>query len=100
MDEWWTNKSVPPSSGVMKPKPFSSENHFTVPYAMSVTSTALSAANAEELLRQLAGGTRCVVHRAGCPASSHGSSAEESATVNDGRSPPGAGSRSLHHLGL
>src|SRR3954447_13441894 len=27
----WTNKSRPPSSGVMKPKPLSSENHLTVP---------------------------------------------------------------------
>src|SRR5919204_5568776 len=27
----WTNRSRPPSSGVMKPKPLSSENHLTVP---------------------------------------------------------------------
>src|SRR5436305_10455365 len=27
----WTNKSRPPSSGVMKPKPLSSLNHLTVP---------------------------------------------------------------------
>src|SRR5579875_2067395 len=28
---WWTNRSRPPPSGVMKPNPFSSLNHFTVP---------------------------------------------------------------------
>src|ERR671936_1982524 len=31
---WWTKRSLPPSSGVMKPKPFESLNHFTVPVAM------------------------------------------------------------------
>src|ERR1700733_6035264 len=31
MLEWCTNRSRPPSSGVMKPKPFSSLNHLTVP---------------------------------------------------------------------
>src|SRR5947209_5137031 len=30
----WTNRSRPPSSGVMKPKPLSSLNHLTVPVAM------------------------------------------------------------------
>src|SRR4051812_7576891 len=30
----WTNASLPPSSGVMKPKPFSSLNHFTTPVAI------------------------------------------------------------------
>src|ERR1039457_1706173 len=34
MLEWWTNRSRPPSSGVMKPKPFSSLNHLTVPVAI------------------------------------------------------------------
>src|SRR3954447_2746830 len=33
--EWWTNRSFPRSSGVMKPKPLSLLNHFTVPVAMS-----------------------------------------------------------------
>src|SRR3954464_8190467 len=32
--EKWTNASLPPSSGVMKPKPFSSLNHFTTPVAI------------------------------------------------------------------
>src|SRR4051794_12352077 len=31
MPEKWTKRSRPPSSGVMKPKPLSSENHLTVP---------------------------------------------------------------------
>src|SRR3954468_19029842 len=31
---WWTKRSLLPSSGVMKPKPFSSLNHLTVPVAM------------------------------------------------------------------
>src|SRR3954447_3327046 len=29
--EKWTKRSRPPPSGVIKPKPFSSENHLTVP---------------------------------------------------------------------
>src|SRR5687768_11923513 len=36
MPVWWTNRSLPGSSGVMKPKPFSSLNHFTVPVAISM----------------------------------------------------------------
>src|SRR5947209_3385573 len=32
---WWTNRSRPPSSEAMNPKPFSSLNHFTVPVGMS-----------------------------------------------------------------
>src|SRR4051795_865393 len=39
MPEWWTKRSLPPSSGVMKPKPFSSLNHFTVPVAMLIVSS-------------------------------------------------------------
>src|ERR1700712_57216 len=31
---WWTKRSLLPSSGVMKPKPFSALNHLTVPCAM------------------------------------------------------------------
>src|SRR3954452_8841735 len=34
MSLWWTKRSLPPSSGVMKPKPLSSLNHLTVPVAM------------------------------------------------------------------
>ncbi len=36
MPEKWTNRSFPPSSGVMKPKPFSSLNHLTVPVGILV----------------------------------------------------------------
>src|SRR5206468_10254711 len=36
MAEWWTKRSFPPSSGVMKPKPLSLLNHFTVPLARIV----------------------------------------------------------------
>src|SRR5215218_11255559 len=36
MPEWWTNRSLPWSSGVMKPKPLSSLNHFTVPVAIVI----------------------------------------------------------------
>src|SRR2546422_4054058 len=32
---WWANRSLPPSSGVMNPKPLESLNHFTVPVGMS-----------------------------------------------------------------
>src|SRR6266516_6174737 len=31
---WWTKRSLAPSSGVMKPYPLLSLNHFTVPVAM------------------------------------------------------------------
>src|ERR1700754_5035837 len=34
MPVWCTNRSLPWSSGVMKPKPLSSLNHLTVPVAM------------------------------------------------------------------
>src|SRR3954470_2094510 len=34
MAVWWTKRSLPPAPGVMKPKPFSSLTHLTVPVAM------------------------------------------------------------------
>src|SRR3954454_14328282 len=34
MSLWWTKRSLPDSSGVMKPNPFSSLNHLTTPWAM------------------------------------------------------------------
>src|SRR5687767_7707200 len=37
MAEKCTKRSLLPSSGVMKPKPFASLNHFTVPVLMSVS---------------------------------------------------------------
>src|SRR3954452_13638016 len=36
MPVWWTKRSLPLSSGVMKPKPLSSLNHLTVPVAMAI----------------------------------------------------------------
>src|SRR3954452_16845395 len=38
--EKWTKASFPPSSGVMKPKPFSSLNHLTTPVAIQHLLTA------------------------------------------------------------
>ena len=38
----WTNRSRPPSSGVMKPKPLSSLNHLTVPVAIYSPSKRLA----------------------------------------------------------
>src|SRR4051794_18708579 len=40
MPEKCTNASFPPSSGVMKPKPFSSLNHLTTPVAIQHLLTA------------------------------------------------------------
>jgi hypothetical protein len=53
MPVWWTKRSLPGSSGVMKPNPLSSLNHFTVPVAMfSSTAIFLVTADAEVLVRQ------------------------------------------------
>src|SRR4051812_17230868 len=41
MPEKCTNASLPPSSGVMNPKPFSSENHLTTPVATYNSSSRL-----------------------------------------------------------
>src|SRR2546422_10396029 len=38
MPPWWTKRSFPPSSGVMKPYPLSSLNHLTIPVANALTS--------------------------------------------------------------
>src|SRR5258708_34799407 len=51
MPEWWTNRSLHDSSGVMKPKPFSSLNHFTVPVAMW-TSTGVVVLRSRRTLRE------------------------------------------------
>ena len=37
---WWTNRSSPPSSGVMKPKPLVELNHLTVPVAFCPSAMA------------------------------------------------------------
>src|ERR1700754_106269 len=44
---WWTNRSFDWSSGVMKPKPLSSLNHFTVPVAIDASSVVMCEAYAE-----------------------------------------------------
>src|SRR3954464_15691601 len=49
---WWTKRSLLPSSGVMKPKPFSSLNHLTVPCAMCFLHGVLRAASAVVAQRQ------------------------------------------------
>jgi hypothetical protein len=36
MAVWWTKQSLSPFSGVMKPKPFASLNHFTVPRVRAI----------------------------------------------------------------
>src|SRR3954451_22013065 len=54
MPEKWTKRSRPPSSGEMKPKPFSSLNHLTVPVAMYFLH-GVRAAHAEMLLGTTAG---------------------------------------------
>src|SRR4051794_12805852 len=45
---WCTNRSLLWSSGVMKPKPFSSLNHLTVPVAIMRSSVVLVLRNAED----------------------------------------------------
>src|SRR4051812_46547393 len=52
MPVWCTKRSLPPSSGVMKPKPLSSLNHFTMPVAM--------------MLRKPSTGLFYVLHAEGC----------------------------------
>src|SRR6187397_1197233 len=39
MAVWWTKQSLSPFSGVMKPKPFASLNHFTVPRVRAIAPT-------------------------------------------------------------
>src|SRR4051795_6264587 len=48
MAVWWTKRSRFPSSGVMKPKPLSSLNHFTVPDGTCVVLHASCAATCAE----------------------------------------------------
>src|SRR3954466_777919 len=55
MPEWWTKRSLPGSSGVMKPKPLSSLNHLTVPVAILIPSWDLRAAIAGGAGRQRRG---------------------------------------------
>src|SRR5829696_9013722 len=64
--EKWTNASLPPSSGVMNPKPFSSLNHFTTPVANPNTSSQESIRCARWCCRALP--SRMLLHRAGAAA--------------------------------
>src|SRR5690606_14954657 len=53
--EKWAKTSAPPSSGLMKPKPFSALNHFTVPVVMvspSGSAARLAGAAATVFVRQ------------------------------------------------
>src|SRR5688500_18641725 len=45
ISEWWAKRSLPPSSGVMKPKPFASLNHLTVPVAITISFESVLRAN-------------------------------------------------------
>src|SRR3954452_2815524 len=64
MPVWWTKRSLPLSSGVMKPKPLSSLNHLTVPVAMMVLHGVCALRTPRKLLRQTtAGAEHCVVER-------------------------------------
>src|SRR4051812_17441618 len=45
MAVWWTNTSGAPSR-VMKPKPFASLNHFTVPFSIAIPFVARSVGRA------------------------------------------------------
>src|SRR5579884_2061155 len=47
---WWTNRSRPPLSEAMNPKPFSSLNHLTVPVGMQRFLLRSCAAPPEEVL--------------------------------------------------
>lgn len=42
IEVWWTNRSSPPSSGAMKPKPFCALNHLTVPVDLLVSAMEMS----------------------------------------------------------
>src|SRR4051794_2867832 len=52
MPVWWTKRSLPLSSGVMKPKPLSSLNHLTVPVAMMFLHGVCALRTPRKLLRQ------------------------------------------------
>src|SRR4051812_12344603 len=85
--EKWTNASFPPSSGVMKPKPFSSLNHFTTPVAIRQhsslnpacarvsLSTAFPHTYSHHRLQGGPDGASCTSPRGGCQPSFPGSGA-------------------------
>src|SRR3954449_6303417 len=65
MPVWWTKRSLPPSSGVTKPKPLSSLNHLTVPVAIAFLLRMWTAnAGDAERRRLRALNTTCAQHDA------------------------------------
>src|SRR5229473_2758336 len=55
MAVWWTNTSLPPPSGVMKPNPFESLNHFTLPVAIRASFACKRQVAASLPVQQFAG---------------------------------------------
>src|SRR4051794_32148256 len=69
MPVWWTKRSLPPSSGVTKPKPLSSLNHLTTPVAMMKNVLLRMCTAARRLLkRRRPAGARTLLAPGGCPA--------------------------------
>src|SRR3954462_3810687 len=65
MPLWWTKRSLPPSSGVTKPKPLSSLNHLTVPVAIAFLLRMWTANAGDAVRRRLrALNTTCAGHDA------------------------------------
>src|SRR3954451_640464 len=65
MPVWWTKRSLPPSSGVTKPKPLSSLNHLTVPVAIAFLLRMWTANAGDAVRRRLrALNTTCAEHDA------------------------------------
>src|SRR3954452_2007376 len=65
MPLWWTKRSLPPSSGVTKPKPLSSLNHLTVPVAIAFLLRMWTANAGDAVRRRLrALNTTCAEHDA------------------------------------
>src|SRR5438045_3214822 len=68
----WTNTSLPPSSGVMKPYPFASLNHFTVPVAILKTPPSEEVLSGKEARIGRATGTRSSASAGRTVAQNHG----------------------------
>src|SRR5215216_419596 len=68
MPLWCTNRSLPWSSGVMKPKPLSSLNHFTVPVAILLPLQEARCGERRRFVLQLLRNAGTVLHRAHRPA--------------------------------
>src|SRR5438045_618832 len=81
--EWWANRSLDWSSGVMNPKPLSSLNHLTVPVGIS-TSPALSRAANAEIARGKGYDRQHCVTRDVSPTDSHTLAGAGSSTMGPG----------------